>query len=116
MTAAAVALIVYRTRAERAMLAAWQAPEGGHPMTAATAAMTKTGALAIARQARRYGHWADAGPDDPRAVSVDCPRCRQRVHAVREPRRASRGPLYESPGRALDRAMLAHLTGGWCAP
>ena len=85
-------------------------------MTAATAAMTKTEALAIARQARRYGHRADAGPDDPRAVSVDCPRCRQRVHAVREPRRASRGPLYESPGRALDRAMLAHLTGGWCEP
>ena len=89
--------------------------EGGHPMTATTA-MTKTEALAIARQARQYGHWADAGPDDPRAVSVDCPRCGQRVHAVREIRRASRGPLYESPGRALDRAMLAHLTGGWCAP
>ena len=42
-------------------------------MTAATAAMTKTEALAIARRARRYGHWADAGPDDPRAVSVDLP-------------------------------------------
>ena len=90
--------------------------EGGHPMTAAPAAMTKTEALAIARQARRYGHRADAGPDDPRAVSVACPRCTQRVHAVREPRRASRGPLYESPGRALDRAMLAHLTEGWCEP
>ena len=80
-------------------------------MTAAVA-MTKTAALAIARQARRYGYQADR--DDPRAVSVACPRCRQRVGAVREPRRASRGPLYESAGRALDRAMLAHLTGGWC--
>ena len=50
-------------------------------MTAAPAAMTKTEALAIARRARRYGHRADAGPDDPRAVSVACPRCTQRVHA-----------------------------------
>ncbi len=83
-------------------------------MTAAT--ITKTEALAIARRARRYGHWADAGPDDLRAVSVDCPRCRQRVHAVREIRPASRGALYESAGRTLDRAMLAHLTEGWCAP
>ena len=81
-------------------------------MTAAVA-MTRTEALRIARRARRYGH--QAGPDDPRAVSVDCPRCSQRVTAVREPRRASHGLLYESPGRALDRAMLAHLTGGWCA-
>ena len=80
----------------------------------ATAAMTKTDALVIARQARRYGHQADL--NDPRAVSVACPRCRQRVPAVREPRRASRGPLHESPGRALDRAMLAHLTEGWCEP
>ena len=80
-------------------------------MTAA-AAMTKTEALVIARRARRYGHWADK--TDPRVVSVDCPRCRQRVSVMREPRQASRGPLYESPGRALDRAMLAHLAGGWC--
>ena len=80
-------------------------------MTAAVA-MTKTGALRIARRARRYGHQADR--NDPRAVSVACPRCSQRVGAVREPRWASRGPLYESAGRALDRAMLAHLTGGWC--
>lgn len=85
-------------------------------MIAAPVAVTKTGALAIARRARRYGYWADAGPDGPRAVSVDCPRCRQRVHAVREPRRAGRGPLYEAAGRALDRAVVAHLTGGWCAP
>jgi hypothetical protein len=74
--------------------------------------MTKTAALVIARRARRYGHQGDRS--DPRAVSVACPQCRQRVSAVREPRQASRGPLYESPGRALDRAMLAHLTGGWC--
>ncbi len=80
-------------------------------MTAA-AAMTKTEALRIARRARRYGHQADR--NDPRAVSVDCPQCKQRVPAVREPRSASHGPLYESPGRALDRAMLAHLTDGWC--
>ncbi len=79
-------------------------------MTAA--AMTKTAALAIARRARRYGHKGDR--NDPRAVSVTCPQYSQRVNAVREPRQASRGPLYESPGRALDRAMLAHLTGGWC--
>ena len=79
-----------------------------------TGTLTKTEALAIARQARRYGHQADL--NDPRAVSVACPQCRQRVSAVRQPRRASRGPLYESPGRALDRAMLAHLTGGWCEP
>jgi hypothetical protein len=85
-------------------------------MTAAPVTMTKTEALAIARRARRYGHRADAGPDDPRAVSVACPRCTQRMHAVRELRQASRGPLYESPGRALDRAMLAHLTEGWCEP
>jgi hypothetical protein len=45
---------------------------------------------------------------------VACPQCAERVPAVREPRRASRGPLYESAGRALDRAMVAHLTGGWC--
>lgn len=82
-------------------------------MTAA-ATMTKTQAARIARQARRHGHWAER--NDPRAVAVDCPRCRQRVSATREPRRASRGPLYESAGRALDRAMLAHLTGGWCQP
>jgi hypothetical protein len=80
-------------------------------MTAAVA-MTRTGALRIARRARRYGHQAEQ--NDPRAVSVDCPQCSHRVSAVREPRRASRGPLYESPGRALDRAMVAHLTGGWC--
>ena len=80
----------------------------------AAAAMTKTEAARIARQACRYGHWAE--PDDPRAVSVDCPRCSTRVPATREPRRASRGPLYESAGRALDRAMVAHLTGGWCEP
>jgi hypothetical protein len=80
-------------------------------MTAAVA-MTKTAALRIARRARRYGYQADR--NDPRAVSVACPECSQRVNAVREPRRASRGPLYESAGRALDRAMVAHLTGGWC--
>jgi hypothetical protein len=80
-------------------------------MTAAVA-MTKTGALAIARWARRYGYQADR--NDPRAVSVACPQCSQRVNAAREPRQASRGPLYESAGRALDRAMVAHLTGGWC--
>jgi hypothetical protein len=85
-------------------------------MSTAAATMTKTEALAIARRARRYGHQADAGPGNPRAVSVACPRCTQRVHAVREPRQASRGPLYESPGRALDRTMLAHLTEGWCEP
>jgi hypothetical protein len=79
-------------------------------MTAA--AMTKAEVLRIARRARRCGHFADR--DDPRAVRVDCPRCGQRVTAVREPRRASRGPLYEPAGRALDRAMVAHLTGGWC--
>lgn len=83
------------------------------PDRAAVMPMTKTEALAIARQARRYGHQAD-NRNDPRAVSVACPRCSQRVSAVRELRRASRGPLYESAGRALDRAMLAHLTGGWC--
>ena len=83
-------------------------------MTAAPVAMTKTEALAIARRARRYGYQADR--NDPRAVSVACPRCTQRVHAVREPRQASRGPLYESSGRALDRAILAHLTAGWCEP
>ena len=66
-------------------------------MTAA--AMTKTEALRIARQARRYGHWGDL--NDPRAVSAACPRCGHRVHARREPRRASRGPLDETPGRAL---------------
>jgi hypothetical protein len=75
-------------------------------------AMTRTAALAIARQARRYGYQADR--TDPRAVSVACPRCAERVSAVREPRQASRGPLYESAGRALDRAMVAHLTSGWC--
>ncbi len=80
----------------------------------ATVTMTKTEAAAIARRARRYGHWGD--PSDPRAVSVDCPRCKQRVHARREPRQARRGPLYEPPGRALDRAMLTHLTEGWCEP
>ncbi len=47
-------------------------------------------------------------------VSVACPQCKEPVSAMRQPRQASRGPLYESPGRALDRAMLAHLTGGWC--
>jgi hypothetical protein len=77
-----------------------------------TAALTKTEALAIARRARRYGYQADCNA--PRAVSVACPQCAERVPAVREPRRASRGPLYESAGRALDRAMVAHLTGGWC--
>jgi len=82
-------------------------------MTAAVA-ITRTEALRIARQARRYGHWSDR--NDPRAVPVDCLRCRQRVRAVREPRRASRGPLDEPPGRALDRAMLAHLTEGWREP
>lgn len=80
-------------------------------MTAAVA-MTKTAALAIARRARRYGHQGDL--NDPRAVSVACPQCRQRVGAVRAPCRASRGPLYESAARALDRAMLAHLMDGWC--
>jgi len=80
----------------------------------AAVAITRTEALRIARQARRYGHWSDR--NDPRAVPVDCPRCRQRVRAVRESRRAGRGPLYQSPGRAQDRAMLAHLTEGWCKP
>jgi hypothetical protein len=80
----------------------------------APVAMTKTGALAIARRARCYAHCADHS--DLRAVSLDRPRCRQRVTAVREPRRASCGPLSESAGRALDRAMLARLTGGWCEP
>jgi len=75
-------------------------------------AVTKTEALRIARQARLYGHWGDR--NDPRAVSGASPHCSRRVAAMREPRRASRGPLYESAGRALDRAMLAHLTGGWC--
>jgi len=80
-------------------------------MTAAVA-ISKTEALRIARRARRYGHFADR--NDPRVVSVACPQCKEPVSAMRQPRQASRGPLYESPGRALDRAMLAHLTGGWC--
>ena len=84
------------------------------PDRTTAAAMTKTGALTIARRARRYGHQADLS--DPWAVSVACPRCGQRVPAVWEIRRAGRGPLYETPGRALDRAMLAHLTEGWCTP
>ena len=57
-------------------------------MTAAVA-MAKTAALRIARRARRYGYQGDR--NDPRAVSVACPRCTERVPAMREPRRASRG-------------------------
>ena len=78
----------------------------------AAAVMATVEAVRIARQARRYGHWADR--DDPRAVSVHCPRCKHRVRAMRQPRQAHRGPLYESAGRALDWAMVAHLTEGWC--
>jgi hypothetical protein len=82
-------------------------------MTApAAVGLTRTAALAVARRARRYGYQADR--NDPRAVSVACPQCREPVSAVREPRQASSGPLYESAARALDRAMVAHLTGGWC--
>lgn len=77
-------------------------------------AMTKAAALRLARQARRYGHQADR--TDPRAVSVACPQCKERVSAMRQPRRSSSGPLYESAGRALDAAVVAHLTGGWCEP
>lgn len=77
-----------------------------------TGTRTKAEALAIARRARRYGYQADRS--DPRVVSVSCPQCSQRVSAMRQPRRASRGPLYESVARTLDRAMVAHLTGGWC--
>jgi hypothetical protein len=74
--------------------------------------MTKTEAQQIARQARRYGHYTE--PGRPRDVYLPCPRCRQRVTATRERRQANSGPLYESAGRALDRAMIAHLTEGWC--
>jgi hypothetical protein len=76
--------------------------------------LTVTRARQVARQARQYGHYAH--PADVRQVRVTCPECREQVTAWREPRQASRGPVWEPPARALDRAMIAHLTGGWCTP
>ena len=53
--------------------------------------MTKAEAQQIARQAGRYGHYGDR--DHSQDVYLSCPRCRQRVPAMRELRQATRGPL-----------------------
>ena len=74
-------------------------------MTAAT--MTKTEALAIARQARRYGHWGDLFQTTRGPCRWAAPGANSACTPEHEPRQASRGPLYESLGRALDRASWA---------
>lgn len=56
----------------------------------------------VARQARRYGYMAFAGP--PKTVAVNCPLCRERV--------AVEYSIHQHGGsitRHLDAGMLDHL-------
>ena len=91
--------------------------------------MTKTEARQLAQRARSYGHYHALGS---LVYGVDCPRCRVRVETQRSYRYvpAPKGQPYvivpgvldgrpvqwrqETTGQALDRAMVDHLTEGWC--
>lgn len=70
--------------------------------------MTKKRKQEVARQARRWGYYANGDG----SISVKCPQCGERV----ETRRAYLGDGKlgrETVPRALDRAMVEHL--GDCA-